>query len=105
MTKDEFWDEYFMLLVDDNWYSFTVVHDTDITFFLVYLHIELVHFLITLVVVCGVDENLVKDFVESGCICDLLACESGMPFGEDPLLLLARLNCANVGVRTEKDVL
>ncbi len=104
MTKDEFWDEYFMLFMDNNWDSFPVVHHSDVTFFLVYFHIELVHFLIALVVVCSVDENFVKDFVESGCVCDFLTCESGMSFRKDPLLLLTGLNCANIGVRTEKDV-
>ena len=104
MAEDELGDVYFMLSVDDDGDSFTIVHDSDVAFFLVDFHVELVHFFIALVVVSGVDEYFIKDLVESGGVSDLFACESGVSFLEDPLLLLAGLYGTDVGVRTEEDV-
>lgn len=104
MAEDEFWDVDFVLFVYDDGDSFTIVLDSNVAFFLVDLDVELVHFFIALVVVGGVDEDFVEDFVESGGVGDFFACESGLGFFEDPLLLLAGFDGADVGVRTEKDV-
>ena len=94
-----------LLLVYLDGYALAIVVDADVPLAGVDLHPQRVHLAVPLVIVRGVDEHLVEDLVECGDVGDLLAGESESIFSEDPLGGLLHLYAADVGVRTQQDVL
>ena len=66
MTKDQLRNIYFFFLVHGNGNALSIVVDGYEPLLLVDLNLEEVHFVVSLVVVCCVDEDLVEDFIEGG---------------------------------------
>ena len=72
MPENEFRNVNLVLLVNSNWDSFSIVAHLDEPLLSVNGDLELIHLLVPLVVVCGVDQHLVKDLVKARCVCDFL---------------------------------
>ena len=100
MSKDEFGDINFMYFMDLNWYSFPIVRDCDLGF--VDMNIYLCHFLVTLIVVCRIYHNFIKNFVKTSDVFDLFL-EEGLVL-EDPESLLVLLYRTDVGIWTDENV-
>lgn len=103
MAEDEFRDVDFLLLVDLDGYAIAVVEDGDGVLLRVDGDLEGIHGGISLLVVCGVDEDLVEDLVEArdvghGALHHLVILV-------DPQRLRVLLDGPHVGVRSEQDVL
>lgn len=87
MAEDKLRDVYFVFLVNNDWNSFSIIEDSNATFFWVYFHFNLIHFPVPLVIVGCINKYLVKDFIETRSICDLFVRESDLSLWKDPLLL------------------
>lgn len=65
MAEDKFSDVYFMLLVDLDGDAFAIIeHSNGSVLFDVDL--DFGHPVIPLVIICGIDQDLIKDFVQAG---------------------------------------
>lgn len=104
MTKDQFRNVYFMFLVNNYRNPFTIIKDRDRPFFRINGDFKLRHFLISLVVIGSIYEDLIKNFVESWGVCNLSVRESDFSFGKDPLMFFWWFNSTNVGVWSEEYV-
>lgn len=71
MTEDEFWNVYFLFLMDGDGDSFAIVLHRDEPLLLIDNDLESVHLFVPVVVVCGVDEDFIEYFVQSRDIFDL----------------------------------
>ena len=86
MSKDEFRDVDIMFFVYLDWNALTIVMHANIPFLSIDFYFQKVHFPISLVVICCVDEDLVEYLVEGRDILDFLVGElevvvAKYPFG------------------------
>ena len=76
MPKYKFWNVHVMLFMDDYWYSFSIIPYWDKTFLFIDLNLQKVHFAISLVIISGIDKDLIKYLIERRDICDLFILEA-----------------------------
>ena len=81
-------DSCLLFLVHYNRNTFSVVHHRDQVFFGFYFNFNGVHLRISLLVVCCIDQDFIKDLVESSNICCLSAEHSSRNSGTDNISLL-----------------
>ena len=105
VPEDELRDIAVVLLVLYDGDTLSVVLDGDGVGSSVNDNVELVHGVITLLVVGGVDEDLVEDLEKTGDEGDLLLHESASLGVKNKHLVLHHLGGTNVSIRTEEDVL
>lgn len=103
MAEDEFGDVDFLLLVDLDGYAIAVVVDGYGVLLGVDGDLEGIHGGISLLVVGGVDEDLVEDLVEARDVGD--GALHHLAILIDPQRLRVLLDGPNVGVGSEQDVL
>jgi len=58
-----------------NWNAFTIIKYSHKPFVLIDLNLQHIHFFVSLVVICSIYQHLIKYFVESWYISNLLICE------------------------------
>lgn len=105
VAKDKFGHPDVLLAVDLHGNTATVVIDRDTSFLSVDVDLEHIHAGIVLFVVCGIDEDFVKDLVETGDKSDLAQRHAGGSFLEDPHLLGRGLGAADIGIRSFENML
>jgi hypothetical protein len=105
MAKDKLGDVAPVLLVLDDRNTLSVVLNGDGVARGINGDVELVHGLVTLLVVTGVDEDLIKDLEEARNEGDLLLLDALALGINNENGILHGLSGTNVGVRTQEDVL
>lgn len=105
MSKDELRNVDFMFFMNDNGDSFTIIEHRYWTSFRVNIYFELWHFLVSLIIVSCIDQNLIKYLVESRCKGDLSMGESNLVFRKNPFCLFGGFNCTDISVRSKQNVL
>lgn len=103
MAEDEFGDIDPLLLMDLDGDAIAVVVDGYGVLLSIYGDLEGVHGGVALLVVSGIDEDLVEDFVQAGDVGD--GAVDHLVVLVDPKHLCVLLHGADVGVGTEQDVL
>lgn len=68
-----------MLLVDGDGYCFSIIQDTDPSQ-LVDCDLDLLHSVVSLEVIGGINQDFIKDLVKAWAILDLLVDEAGLAF-------------------------
>ena len=91
--------------MDLDWDASPVVPNTDFALLAVDGDFDLIHILIILLIICGVDKDLVEYFVESGDVTDFAKLHTLLLTVEDPHLPLGPLGRSNIGVWSLDDVL
>lgn len=105
MPKDHLRNIHFLLFVNDHWNPTTIVVNFNESFTLVDLNIQVVHGLVSLVVVSGIHKDLIIDFVEGRSIGNGLLNHLGLILVQNPLGLSLSLEAADVGVWALQNVL
>lgn len=105
MSKNEFRNIDVMFFVNLDWDSFSIIVDANETFLLVDFHFNNVHFLISLIIVCCVNKDLVKDFVESRDIGDLFIGKFEIVGPKNPFVRFFKFYAAYIGVWPYENVL
>ena len=105
MPKDHLRNIHFLLFVNGHWNPTTIVVNFNESFTLVDLNIQVVHGLVSLVVVSGIHKDLIIDFVEGRSIGNGLLNHLGLILVQNPLGLSLSLEAADVGVWALQNVL
>lgn len=107
MSEDQLRDVDLLLLVNLHGNTIAIVVDADTVLFHINRDLDGIHGGISLLVVRGVDEDLVKDLVQAGDVGDGAVDHFAAVLGvvEDPEGLGVLLDGSDVGVGTEEDVL
>jgi hypothetical protein len=104
VPEDKLGHEHLVVLVEHDWDPLPIVGDLDAALLLVDDHSKDVHGLVSLVVVCRIDQHLVEYFVEGRDVLPLGLGEDAFGGGE-PEVGLGAFGAADVGVRPQEDVL
>jgi len=105
VTKYKLRYVYFVFFMNNNRNSFSIIEDSNTTFFLIDINSDLIHFFISLIVIRSINKNFIKYFVEPRSVCNLFISKSNLVFRKDPFLLFGRFNSTNIGVGSEKNML
>ena len=105
MSENQFGHVDFMFTVDLNRNRLAVIEYSDEPRAGVDRDIYSAHAMIPLVIICSIDQNLIKYFVEAWDVLDALIFEAIGLFVEDPHQFLHHLGGPNVCIRPENYVL
>ena len=105
MAKNKLRNPNFVLFMDSNRNSFSIISNFYVSLFLIDLYFQLIHFFISLIIIWCIYKNLIEYFIKTWCICNLFILDSHLIFWKDPFLLFCRLNCTNISIRSKQDVL
>lgn len=105
MSKDKLRNVNFMFFMNNYGYSFTIIEHWYWATYRVNFNIKLGHFLVSLIIVSCIDQNLIKYLVKSRCKGDLSMSKSNLVFWKNPFCLFWGFNCTDISIRSEKNVL
>ena len=105
VTEDELCDVNVVLFVHLYWDALTIVPDGYAVCYVVDFDHDLIHCLVTLVVISSIDQYLIKDFIEPRNIADLPHFEPLILLVHDPHILRHHLGAPDIHIWPEQDML